>query len=80
MVKLEEGKTYRVRYLVKALGGHAAAREGTLKREYGMIILRHSTLGGQVELIPIDLEELAVSDDTEVDFVLLGEPLEPNIS
>ena len=80
MVQVEEGKTYRVRYLIKAVDGHTAAREGTLKREYGMLILRHSTLGGQVELIPIDLDELAVSDDTEVDFVLLGEPLEPNIS
>ena len=80
MVHLEEGKIYRVRYLVKVQGGHSAAREGTLKREYGMNVLRHSTLGGQVELIPIDLDELAVSDDTEVDFVLLGEPLEPNIS
>jgi len=45
-----------------------------------MLILRHTTLGGQVELIPIDPDELAVSDDSEVDFVLLGEPLEPNIS
>ena len=80
MVQVEEGKTYRVRYLIRAADGHTASREGTLKREYGMLILRHSTLGGQVELIPIDLDELSVSDDTEVDFVLLGEPLEPNIS
>jgi hypothetical protein len=79
MVQLEEGKTYRVRYLVKVQGGHSAPREGTLKLEYGMLILRHSTLGGRVEMIPIDLDELAVSDDLEVDFVLLGEPFEPNI-
>ena len=38
---------------IKAPDGHTAAREGTLKREYGMLILRHTTLGGQVELIPI---------------------------
>ena len=79
MVQLEEGKTYRVRYLIKVQGAHAVAREGMLKLEYGMLILRHSTLDGRVELIPIDPEELAVSDDSDVDFVCLGEPLEPNI-
>jgi hypothetical protein len=79
MVRLEEGKTQRVRYFAKVQGGQAEPREGAIEVEQGIAVLFHSNLEGKIERFTIDPAQLNASDDPDLDFIYLGSMLEPTL-
>jgi hypothetical protein len=78
-VRLEEGKTHRVRYLAKVQGGQAEPREGAMEVQQGIAVLLHSNLEGKIERFTIDSAQLNASDDPDLDFIYLGSVLKPTI-
>jgi hypothetical protein len=72
MAELVEGRTYRVRYIVKIGTGGTEAREGSAEVKSGRFVLIHRDLQGQSETHELDSAELVASDDPDVDFIYMG--------